>query len=147
MNKAIVPFFMCFLFTLSSCSVLESINNNPAVAEIVIKIAVSQYIDEESDPEARKERAASIEDKVGHILQVLDGNPTLSLDGLESQFRDSIDWSELDPSDKILADLLITSVRERLEAKVDIGELNPEYTIAVKTLLEMIIKTAGYYGV
>jgi len=147
MSKSLAPYFMCFLFMLSSCSVLESINNNPAVADLVIKIAVSQYIDAEEDPEARVERARAVNDKVGHILEVLEGNPTLSLDGLEQQFRESVDWSMLDVSDKILADVLITNVRAQLEAKVEVGELNPDYKIAAKTLLKLIIKTAGYYGV
>ena len=45
---ALVAVFLCLSIT--GCTVFESINNNPETADVVIKIAVSQYIDAERDP-------------------------------------------------------------------------------------------------
>ena len=135
-----------FLF-LSGCAALESINNNPETADVVIKIAVSQYIDAEQDPALRVLRATVVRDKVRKVLSVVEGNPQLSLDDLEQDFRESIDWVTLDPSDKILADILISNVRAQLDAKVTVGEIDSDYSVAIRTLLSMIIRTTGYYGI
>ena len=145
MIAALVAVFLCLSIT--GCTVFESINNNPETADVVIKIAVSQYIDAERDPAQRVIRATVVRDKVRKVLSVVEGNPQLTLDDLEQDFRTSIDWVALDPSDKILADILISNVRAQLDAKVRVGEIDAGYTVAIKTLLTMIIRTTGYYGI
>jgi len=145
MIAALVAVFLCLSIT--GCTVFESINNNPETADVVIKIAVSQYIDAERDPAQRVIRATVVRDKVQKLLNRVEGNPQLTLDDLEQDFRASIGWVDLKPSDKIIADTLISNVRIQLEAKVKVGEIDPDYSVAAKTLLTMIIRTTGYYGI
>jgi|14_taG_2_1085336.scaffolds.fasta_scaffold20577_2 hypothetical protein len=147
MKRLTASLALVFLCLLSGCSAIEWANNNPATADFVIKVATTQYIDSESDPAKRIERAQAVNEKVSEFKSFVGGNPSLSLDDLEQQFRDSIDWVSLDIGDKILADALIQNVRLQLESKVSVGEISEDYTVPVKTLLNLVISATRLYGV
>ena len=142
-----IIYTIALVIVLAGCSAFEAINNNPAAADFVIKVATTQYIDAEKDPAKRLERAKQVSEKVEGFQSLLAGNPALSLDDMERQFRDSIDWAQMDVGDKILADALIQNVRLQLEDRVKLGQLSDDYTIAAKTLLNLILSASRLYGV
>ena len=87
MIAALVAVFLCLSIT--GCTVFESINNNPETADVVIKIAVSQYIDAERDPAQRVIRATVGPNDI--ILVAGKGHETYQdVAGVKSEFNDSV---------------------------------------------------------
>lgn len=145
MKQALSVFLLAVL---TGCTGLkEFVNNNPVAADTAIRIAATQYISAGDTPEQVEQRAIAVRDKVDSLLKELDSNPTLSLVSLEQQFRESIDWQEMTIADQVLADALIINVRLQLEKRVSDQTLPADYSVALKTLLSVILNSTRLYGV
>ena len=144
-----MKYVYCVLFAvlLSGCTALQWANNNPETADIAIRVATTQYISATNDPEKVQARALRVHEKVSGWVAVIDENPTISLDNLEQQVREDIDWVTLDPADQVLADVLIQNVRLQLEKRIENGQLAADYSIKLKTLLSVIVQTTKLYGI
>lgn len=144
MKNILLPIILALIV---SCSGIEAINNNPATADLVIKVATTQYISAEEDPVKRIERAKAVKEKTQGFLKRIEGNPELSLDQLENDFRREINWVDMDIADQVLADVLIENVKLKLEEAVEDARIPEDYVVGARTLLNLVIKSAGLYGV
>lgn len=140
--------FLVIFTAISSCSsISEFITKNPVAADTAIRIAATQYISAGETPEAVEARAINVRDKVDQILEDMSENPELSLVALEEQFRQSINWQEMEIADQVLADALIVNVRLQLEKRVKDQAIPEDYSVALKTLLKIILNSTRLYGV
>jgi hypothetical protein len=122
--------------------VSDWVNENPHTADLVISQSIARYIESSDDQPAT---AARVEATVATAINYLDGNPTATLDQLLQVVNDSINWDSLSISDRILVQDLIGLVQVQL---VDIqvsGELSEDEKIGIRSMLNTIRRTAGYF--
>ncbi len=135
---------------LVGCAQLSSLgdwaNENPAVADIVIRQSVARYIGGGDTADDEAVRAESVTRVAALAESFLDGNPKATVDELLRVVDASIDWGSMSVPDRLLVEDLLTLTQMQLLAKQTDGALDPDELLGVRSLLKTARSAAQRYS-
>lgn len=139
MKKILSVYFPLLVLTLliSGCSLLN-FKTDPS-ARLAVTFATLKVIEQGDNPELRAQRVAEIAEEARAFVET----DMLSLDQLETALLMRLADEDLSPSDRLLADALISAVIAELEARVGSGFLTPEQKLTVGEVLGWVSAAAG----
>lgn len=148
MRKA--PFFLALLaaLTLGGCASMQqtgaALSTAPQSAKIVVQYAAMKFIEKAGAPSAQQARAARVVDVAGKVQGLIDAGLVSTAPLIEQAVRDSINWSQFSPADRLLVDNLIALVRQELEARIGSAgaPLDSQQLIVVRDLLGWVVAAA-----
>lgn len=119
-----------------------SVQESGSGAKTAVQVAALKVIDEDAD---RAERVTELTRKVRSTLT---GDETTSLDKVEANVRDAVDWSSLDSAESLVVNRLIDAVRLEIEKRIDsdVATLDPDEVVAVKRILDWVEEAALMSG-
>lgn len=120
---------------LAGCATLKAGDPGPKLA---IGYATLKYIGEDVP------RAKRVVTAVDRAEALLDRNIAVAVPEIEKAVREQIDFSKLDPADRLLLNMLFDSVRVELEVRLGTGALNPEQLVKVRLVLGWVRDAAGF---
>ena len=130
-------YVLLIAIALGGCS---TINESPALASVVVKSATLKVIEDADFPSYRAERVVRYATQAKDLLS---GGPQTTVSALAAAVRASIQWDELETSDKLLVDGLIAFIQEELEQRVSKGMLDADQQLAVSKVLDWVIEAAA----
>lgn len=133
MKKALLILSLALISMGAGCASLE---NNPEIARLAVQAATLRVIGGD------QERADRVEYIAKHAASVL-GGERVSVTFVETAVRSKIRWDELDPHNVLLAEALISSVRDELEARIGAGVLDQEKLVQVRVVLSWVADAAA----
>jgi len=149
-KAAFIAVFLCLTFAVSGCSTFETlgdyVNENPVFANIATRQAVGHYIAAGDTIEDERDRAEAVQVRVTKALLYLDGEPRATVDTLMAVIDRSIEWDELNPTDRLLIQDIMMLVEQEIR-KFDQREpvLTDDTRLALRVILETVISTAQIY--
>lgn len=131
------------LAVLAGCSSVHKVlKQNELTIELAVRVAAGRVFDRHA---VWVPAALSI---TGQGLQLLQKNPSVSLDGLENFVLQQIPWQDLGPEEQALVQVLIRSIRSELTANLEEkGVSRPgEATVKVGKVLFWINQSAKIHS-
>lgn len=135
MKKLLVVLFAFAFPFLTACTVLETVEDNPLAAQLVVQQSTLRVIDEDPD---KAQRVAAVVEEVR--IYVEDEFATLGL--IEQAVRAQIEWDRLTLADQILIDAVLSEARTELERRFGAGLLDPNSRASVMTVLDWVEQSA-----
>jgi hypothetical protein len=123
-----------FLF-LTGCAVLETVEQNPMVAQLTVQQATLRVIDEDPD---KAMRALEITRDVREMISV--DSVTVAL--LDDFIRVQIDWSKLSLADAQLLMMLLEQLKVELAKRMGEGVLSPEQKVSIDRVIDWVEDSA-----
>lgn len=136
--KRLALFLIACLLTLSGCATIE---NAPATSKLVVQVATMKVIEAESD---RHARAAKIIEIATEAKTWLDTD-TVTVDLIKSKVLERLTGLNLQPSDRLLASVLVDAVASDLLSKVGVGLIPADKRITVNQVLGWVIEASKFY--
>jgi len=104
---------VAFTLTLSSCaSITGAIDGKDVRAKFAFTIATMKAIRGDAH------RAQGIIDRANRIEALLDGNPLIAIVDYDTQIKKAIGFDQLLPEDQLMADLLLSQLRDDLSKSI-----------------------------
>jgi hypothetical protein len=125
--------------TLPAC---KTIDQHQASASLVVKYATMKVIEQAGATDAQFARATRIR-SIAADVEKFAGGEAVTIAALEAAVRAQLP-SDLSPADRFLADALVQSVVQELQARVGSGLLNPEQLLQVRQVLGWVIEATSY---
>lgn len=137
------------LAAVTACSLVERagifVNDNPVVADMVVRQAVARYIDAADGGEAKSQRAADVKIVVERTTKFLDGNPQSSVTGIMAVLDSNIAWDRLSAVDRLLVQDIMLMVQIQLAEKQAEDQLSADTVLAIRSLLRTAITAANTF--
>lgn len=129
---------------LSGCAVLDWGGENVDTAELAVKAGTLRYI--ESDAEDRGARAAAVVDVIERVRKQVDSEAEATVEEIEDRVREEIAWDELELSEQLVVDRLVSRVRGEMQARVESAEgISDEDRVRVLSVLDWAADAAAMY--
>lgn len=146
MKKLII---LALLSIIVGCSALEKVgdyvNENELFTSIAVRQVVSRYIASGETLEEEKKRAEKVQSRLIKIKDYVSGNPIATISGLLEVAENSINWGELETSDRILVQDIISLLKSELTNQSETNELSDSSKIAIKGMFDTAISAAKVY--
>ena len=141
----VIVFIALVCWGISGCSTLETIGDyvkdNPIIASASFRYATAKYINRGDTEIERSKRSSQVIERVSKLKEFIVENPTITVSGVMQYLDETIDWGEMDLSDRILIQDILTIVK----ADLSVHEVsNP--LVNIKELLDTVISAALLYG-
>lgn len=120
----------------------KTLDRHEASTSLVVKYATMKVIEKAGDAEAQGARAVRIRAIASDVEQYAAGE-SVTIAALEAAVRAKLP-SGLSPADRLLADALVQTVGQELQARVGSGLLSAEQLVQVKKVLGWVIEAAEY---
>ena len=112
---------------------------------VVVQQATARFIEYKQSMGDRSLRAAEVA-RVASILRDLAAGEETTISDLQARALSIIaERSNLQPSDKVLANTLVAAVGELLQQKIKDGLLKPDDRVRVENMLTQIVATCQFY--
>lgn len=131
------------LLIFSGCSILA---NDREAAIFFIDQGAARYIESETDPVKRAERAQEVRRVIEPVLLAATDSAA-TVDQLEAVFYSQFDFNMLEPSDQKIIKLLVSDVKRSLTDATGGGILDDDTKIFIRDLVETVLLTAAAYGI
>ena len=115
----------------SGCSVLQTVEDSPLAAQLVVQQAALRVIDEDT---VRAQRVVEI--VVETRPYVDEGSITLAM--LDQAVRAQIEWERLALADRLLLEAVLDQARADMELRFGAGVLDPEARASVVRVFDWI---------
>lgn len=123
---------------LSGCATLGQATNT---SKLVVQVATMKVIEAQPD---RAARAAKVLEITADAQKLIDMNG-LTVGLLKTAVQDRLAAQNLEPSDRLLANLLVDAVVTDLAAKVGDGLIPPDQLVTVNQVLGWVADAAAFY--
>lgn len=134
-------------FLVTGCEALRTVAETGAehaeVSRLAVKAGTLKYIEAEDD---RSARASEVQAFIERARERVDAEAESTVDALADRVRDEVRWDELEMSEQLLVDELITAITETLREKMGEGPLTEEDRLRIKAVLDWAHEAAGLYA-
>ena len=128
--------FAAALSLLVGCA---SIEENPATAKLAVQIATLKVIERAEDQDHRRQRIVELAEEALALAE----SEAVLVSAVEAAVREAVQWGNLPPSDRLLADYLITLVATELNERVGDGNwLTGKRLVAARQVLAWVVEAA-----
>lgn len=127
----IFAILVAFAVGLTACSSLPDATN--AEMKAMTQIALISVVGD--DEEQAQEILAAVQEARKYLL---DPDMEAPLNELDSELRGSIDWTEMDPRQRVIANDMINLVVLSLKDNISSGTLSPDQMVEVGMVLDWI---------
>jgi predicted component of type VI protein secretion system len=145
----LVPMFALLVLALvagalTGCATLSA-PQNQAVEQITVQYATGKFIEAKPTGPERAARAAQVK-AVALSVKSVAASDSATIASLSELALSKVATANLQPSDRLLAQSLVTAVVNELSARVAGGVLTPENRVVVTQMLDWVIAAADAYA-
>lgn len=124
------------VFILSSCAVVDVIEDNTMVSGLVAYQASRELIEAADEPMERARRVILYTEAA---LRLVDADQTVTIDALYDEIYQLIDWNAIPPQDRFIVEDLLVLVRARISEEINRNvAMSAEQAIALRHVIERI---------
>ena len=154
MKQLQIILLIVLMFGVSGCStlqataktVVQTYSNNSLTAAVLTQVAIGKLIElSTSGADEQTEFAKDIVRVVEDIKKHVDLTTIVIVSELEIYVKDIIREGNLEPSNQILAFLLVDTVATQLNASIEGDILDAEATVFLHSLLNNVIRASRSY--
>lgn len=140
---------MAAVLVITACAALEQagdwVNDNPLVADLVVRQSVARYIDAGDTQVEKSQRAADVKTVIERTTTYLDGNPQTGVAGIMDALNANIAWDRLSAADRLLVQDIMLMVQLNLAQKQAEDQLAADTALAVRSLLRTAVSAASLF--
>ena len=139
---ALVTSGLMILMSMSSCSVVGYLQDNPELVDVSVRQGVFIYIDGGETEADKNRRSRQVVEVIRKVDKYLQGNPQARVDQIYDVLVSEIDLDKLSPIDQLRVQDIMSLIRTSIKTKQKEGLLDEDITIAIRAVLSTALATA-----